>query len=238
MLFSSFNLSINQSGQEQRKNTKCLFHNLLFIWFELEQQIQMFRSSTLLTRNPIHIFALMTTIVSSSYLLSNSIWHFSTANAIKSTSTSSISSSSSSSSTASSALDENGFLPDRNVYGEALQTCSLKPLTGYARSGKCSTGPNDQGTHTVCAQVTDEFLQYSRQRGNDLITPHPAYRFPGLKAGDKWCLCEYRWREAWHAGVAPLVVLEASHHKTLEAVDLSVLQQHELKSSKVKSESL
>lgn len=174
-----------------------------------------------LSRSTLSTLTIVTTLLSASY------WSFSASAA---------SHSHQSSSTAQ--LDENGFLPDRNVYGDALQTCSLKPLTGYARSGKCSTGPSDQGTHTVCAQVTDEFLQYSKQRGNDLITPHPEYHFPGLKAGDKWCLCEYRWREAWRAGVAPLVVLEASHHKTLEAVDLSTLKQYELKNQKNSNEFL
>lgn len=118
--------------------------------------------------------------------------------------------------------------PGRNVLGEALQTCSLRPRTGYTRSGACETGENDLGSHTVCAQVTAEFLEYSRSRGNDLITPHPEWDFPGLKPGDRWCLCAGRWLEAERAGVAPPVVLRATHQRALGTVALEPLKAHAL----------
>ena len=111
----------------------------------------------------------------------------------------------------------------RNVFGEPLITCSMEPLTGFYRNGCCETGEEDAGTHTVCAVVTEEFLAFSRERGNDLITPIPAYRFPGLKPGDKWCLCTLRWLEAYRAGVAPQVLLEATYEKTLDYIPLEEL---------------
>jgi uncharacterized protein len=114
--------------------------------------------------------------------------------------------------------------PDLNVLGEPLQDCSLRPLTGYNRSGTCETGPEDPGSHTVCAQVTREFLEYSLSRGNDLVTPVPEQDFPGLQPGDRWCLCAARWLEAFQAGVAPRVVLQSSHVRTLEIVDLEQLK--------------
>jgi hypothetical protein len=114
----------------------------------------------------------------------------------------------------------------KNVLGTELQVCSRRPLTGFYRDGCCNTGKGDAGMHTVCAQVTDEFLEFSRSRGNDLITPNPLFNFPGLKAGDQWCLCVQRWTEALEAGAAPPVVLEATHISTLEFVDLQQLQQH------------
>lgn len=110
-----------------------------------------------------------------------------------------------------------------NVFGEPLAACSQKPLTGFYRDGCCNTGEEDRGLHTVCAVMTDEFLEFSRAAGNDLITPQPIFRFPGLKAGDRWCLCALRWVEAWRAGKAPLVVLEATHEKTLDFVPLEEL---------------
>jgi uncharacterized protein (DUF2237 family) len=113
--------------------------------------------------------------------------------------------------------------PDKNVFGERLIPCSLDPLTGFFRDGCCSTGNIDHGTHTVCAVVTAEFLEFSRNQGNDLITARPEYLFPGLKPGDRWCLCVLRWREALDAGVAPQVVLEATHEKSLEYVPLEIL---------------
>ena len=116
--------------------------------------------------------------------------------------------------------------PDRNVLGEALETCSVRPRTGYTRSGSCETGPDDAGSHTVCAEVTAEFLEYSRSRGNDLITPHPEWDFPGLKPGDRWCLCAGRWLEAYRAGVAPPVVLRATHQRALGSVPLELLKDH------------
>ena len=111
-----------------------------------------------------------------------------------------------------------------NVLGTTLQTCSLDPVTGWFRDGCCETGPNDRGRHIVCAVVTDEFLAFSRSRGNDLSTPRPEFRFPGLKHGDRWCLCLDRWREAHAAGVAPKVVLEATHQIALERVSLETLE--------------
>ena len=116
----------------------------------------------------------------------------------------------------------------RNVLGEPLQSCSTAPLTGFFRSGCCDTGPEDRGLHVVCAQVTAEFLVFSRSRGNDLITPMPAYRFPGLKPGDRWCLCATRWLEALRAGVAPPVLLAATHERALEVVSLGDLKRHAL----------
>lgn len=114
----------------------------------------------------------------------------------------------------------------RNVLGGELEACSFDPLTGFYRDGCCHTGPEDSGTHVVCARVTREFLEFSLARGNDLITPRPQWRFAGLKPGDRWCLCVGRWIEALQAGVAPPVVLEATHANTLEHVTLAVLQQH------------
>ncbi|RPA67916.1 DUF2237 domain-containing protein [Cyclobacteriaceae bacterium YHN15] len=110
-----------------------------------------------------------------------------------------------------------------NVFGEKLLTCGTEPLTGFYRNGCCETGPDDLGTHTVCAVMTKEFLEFSLLRGNDLTTPRPEYAFPGLIPGDKWCLCASRWVEAYNAGVAPKIVLEASHEKTLEYVPLEEL---------------
>ena len=118
---------------------------------------------------------------------------------------------------------------DKNVLGTALQLCSLNPLTGFTRSCCCETGPNDNGSHTVCAQVTDEFLAYSISRGNDLSTPRPEYGFEGLKAGDRWCVCAARWLEASEAGFAPPVILEACHVNCLEIVSLADLKYHELR---------
>ena len=118
---------------------------------------------------------------------------------------------------------------DKNVLGTALQVCSLDPLTGFTRSGCCETGADDLGSHTVCAQVTDEFLAYSISRGNDLSTPRAEYNFAGLKAGDRWCLCAARWLEASEAGFAPPVILEATHEKCLEIVSLADLKYHELR---------
>jgi uncharacterized protein (DUF2237 family) len=118
-------------------------------------------------------------------------------------------------------------MPDaKNVLGTDLQSCSTDPITGFFRDGCCRSGAEDLGLHLVCAQVTDKFLAFSRLQGNDLITPVPEFHFPGLKAGDRWCLCVLRWREALEAGVAPPVVLEATHISTLEFVDLEDLQAH------------
>ena len=111
-----------------------------------------------------------------------------------------------------------------NVLGTPLQTCSTDPMTGWFRDGCCETQSADRGRHIVCAVMTDEFLRFSMSRGNDLSTPRPEYSFPGLKAGDRWCLCLERWREAHAAGVAPQVVLKATHQIALERVTLSTLQ--------------
>jgi uncharacterized protein (DUF2237 family) len=111
-----------------------------------------------------------------------------------------------------------------NVLGTPLVPCSYDPLTGYFRDGCCQTDERDQGSHVICAKVTQAFLDFSRQRGNDLITPRPDYRFPGLKAGDRWCLCALRWKEAFEAGVAPKVILESTHSRALEYVTLEQLQ--------------
>lgn len=115
-----------------------------------------------------------------------------------------------------------------NVLGTELQACSFDPITGYFRDGCCHTDASDQGTHVVCARVTAEFLQFSKQRGNDLSTPRPEYRFPGLKAGDRWCLCALRWKEALAAGMAPPVNLAATHAKVLNVVGLDELMEYAL----------
>ncbi|MEB3229246.1 MAG: DUF2237 domain-containing protein [Synechocystis sp.] len=112
---------------------------------------------------------------------------------------------------------------DKNVLGGDLNCCCKSPLTGFYRNGYCQTGPMDYGRHVVCAQVTAEFLAFSRARGNDLSTPLPAYQFPGLKPGDKWCLCAARWKEAKDAGMAPLVDLSATHQSALEVISLDEL---------------
>lgn len=114
----------------------------------------------------------------------------------------------------------------KNVLGGELASCGGRPLTGFFRNGRCETGPDDLGLHTVCAVMTDDFLRFSRSCGNDLTTPLPAYGFPGLKAGDRWCLCAGRWKEALDAGMAPSVVLEATHEETLAIVPLGVLKDH------------
>ena len=113
--------------------------------------------------------------------------------------------------------------PARNVLGRSLATCSTEPLTGYFRDGCCKTGPSDLGVHVVCAEVTEAFLSYTKSRGNDLSTPRPEFRFPGLKPGDRWCLCATRWLEAHEAGVAPPVHLAATHEKALEIVPREIL---------------
>jgi uncharacterized protein (DUF2237 family) len=114
----------------------------------------------------------------------------------------------------------------KNVLGGELQTCSNNPRTGFYRDGCCRTGPTDQGLHLVCALMTLEFLDFSRRRGNDLSTPNPLFDFPGLKPGDRWCLCVERWAEALEAGMAPQVVLEATHISALEFVDLEDLRRY------------
>jgi uncharacterized protein len=116
----------------------------------------------------------------------------------------------------------------KNILGDDLLPCSTDPVTGYYRSGSCETGETDSGVHVVCAVMTEEFLLFSRGRGNDLSTPRPEYDFPGLKPGDRWCLCAMRWEEARVAGVAPPVVLDATHMGSLEFCDEDHLRAHAL----------
>ncbi|MDZ7829533.1 MAG: DUF2237 domain-containing protein [Halofilum sp. (in: g-proteobacteria)] len=116
----------------------------------------------------------------------------------------------------------------RNVYGKKLETCGHDPVTGFYRDGCCNTGNDDHGIHTVCARVTEEFLAFSKRRGNDLTAPSPATGFRGLKAGDHWCLCAGRWLDAHKAGCAPGVYLRATHEETLAIIPLEVLEQYAL----------
>jgi uncharacterized protein (DUF2237 family) len=116
----------------------------------------------------------------------------------------------------------------KNVLGEKLQLCGDSPKTGYFRTGTCETGPQDQGSHVICAQVTETFLDFTKTMGNDLSTPSPMFGFPGLNPGDKWCLCALRWKEALKAGVAPPVVLAASHESALRYVSIENLKEHAL----------
>lgn len=116
--------------------------------------------------------------------------------------------------------------PEVNVLGGVLVPCGVDPLTGFYRDGCCSTGPEDLGRHVVCARMTRVFLEFSLARGNDLVTPRPEYAFVGLRPGDRWCLCAERWREALEAGVAPPVILEATHEAALRHVSLDQLTAH------------
>jgi len=115
-----------------------------------------------------------------------------------------------------------------NVLGEPLTPCSEEPLTGFFRDGCCNTAPEDLGRHVVCCRVTADFLAFSKSRGNDLSTPHPEFGFPGLQPGDQWCLCAARWQEALEAGMAPRVVLQATHAAALKIVKLADLKKHAL----------
>jgi uncharacterized protein (DUF2237 family) len=114
-----------------------------------------------------------------------------------------------------------------NVLGEVLTPCSMDPVTGYFRTGCCQTDASDRGSHVVCAVMTSEFLEFSHQQGNDLITPRPEFQFPGLKPGDRWCLCALRWVEALRAGVIAPVILESTHEKILDYVSLETLVHHQ-----------
>jgi len=116
-----------------------------------------------------------------------------------------------------------------NVLGTALESCCNDPMTGYWRDGYCRTAGEDRGTHVVCAVMTQEFLEYTKSRGNDLSTPNPAYRFPGLKPGDKWCLCILRWLEAEKAGVAPMVNLASTDDAALKYTNLELLKKYQIK---------
>lgn len=115
---------------------------------------------------------------------------------------------------------------EKNVFGEELKNCSLFPMTGFYRDGCCRTGPEDLGIHVVCAEVTEDFLEFSKLRGNDLTTPNPVYEFPGLKPGDRWCICAFRWKEAFDSGFAPPVILASTHESVLEVVSLEDLKKH------------
>ena len=114
----------------------------------------------------------------------------------------------------------------RNILGQILIPCSTDPMTGFYRTGCCETGEEDQGRHLICVVMTDSFLEFSKSKGNDLSTPHPEWGFPGLKAGDQWCLCALRWKEGLEAGCAPHVILECTHHNALQFVSLEDLHAH------------
>ena len=116
----------------------------------------------------------------------------------------------------------------KNVLDTNLEPCGIDPITGFYRDGYCNTGPGDLGTHTVCALVTDEFLEYSKSKGNDLSTPRPEFGFLGLKAGDRWCLCALRWEEARKAGCAPRIKLTSTNIKTLEIIELKYLKAYQI----------
>ena len=111
----------------------------------------------------------------------------------------------------------------KNILGTELISCSFDPLTGYFRNGYCQTDERDRGSHVVASVMSEEFLKFTKSVGNDLSTPNPIYNFPGLKAGDRWCLCALRWKEAYDIGSAPFVILEATHEKALDYIDLSAL---------------
>lgn len=115
---------------------------------------------------------------------------------------------------------------ERNVLGGALEPCGVDPVTGFFRDGCCSTGPEDVGSHTVCAVMTREFLDHQRSVGNDLVTPHPEWSFPGLQPGDRWCVVALRWAQAYADGVAAPVVLASTHERALDVIPLAALQQH------------
>ena len=117
----------------------------------------------------------------------------------------------------------------RNVLGEALESCCFAPKTGYFRDGYCRTDESDRGRHVVCAEMTESFLRFTKEQGNDLSTPRPEFGFPGLKPGDRWCLCALRWREAWEEDMAPPVILEACEQSALEVIPLEALQEHAIK---------
>ena len=116
----------------------------------------------------------------------------------------------------------------RNVLGTELEICCGSPMTGWYRNGKCETDSNDRGVHVVCAEMTAEFLEFTKSRGNDLSTPAPMFNFPGLKPGDRWCLCASRWREALEAGVAPPIILPSTEESALKYVSLEQLKQNAL----------
>ena len=116
----------------------------------------------------------------------------------------------------------------KNVFGEDIKECSREPMTGFYRDGSCNTDQSDLGSHTVCAQLTSEFLEYSARKGNDLSTPRPEFGFEGVNPGERWCLCAQRWLEAYKDGMAPKVILEATNEKVLEIIPLEYLKQKAL----------
>ena len=118
--------------------------------------------------------------------------------------------------------------PSINVFGEALGVCGEDPVTGYFRDGCCNTSGRDRGSHTVCVELTDEFLTFSKSRGNDLITPRPEFDFPGLIAGQRWCLCASRWLDSQEHGHAPRVILQSTHKRALEIIPLEILKRYAL----------
>ena len=115
-----------------------------------------------------------------------------------------------------------------NIFNEPLEACSFDPVTGFFRSGCCETSEQDTGSHTVCAIMTDEFLKFSKSKGNDLSTPVPAFDFPGLNSGDRWCLCAARWLEAYEAGSAPSIIARATHRRALETIPMEVMKEFSL----------
>ena len=115
---------------------------------------------------------------------------------------------------------------NKNIFGEVIETCSKETMTGFLRNGSCETLKDDIGSHTVCAIVTDEFLEYSKTKGNDLITPRPEFAFPGLKDGDKWCVCALRWLEALGDNVAPPIVAKSTNELALEVIEIDILKKH------------
>ena len=118
-------------------------------------------------------------------------------------------------------------MPDeKNVFGGKLETCCTTPMTGFYRDGCCRTGPEDLGLHVICAEMTEEFLEFSKSRGNDLTTPKPEFEFPGLKPGDRWCLCALRWKEALGDGIAPPVVLASTHESALKVLSIEDLKKY------------
>jgi uncharacterized protein (DUF2237 family) len=126
-------------------------------------------------------------------------------------------------------MQEKKMNSKKNVLGGRLEACCLAPKTGYFRDGYCRTDESDQGRHVVCAEMTEDFLRFTKERGNDLSTPRSEFDFPGLQPGDRWCLCARRWKEAWQEGLAPLVILEACDERTLDVISLESLKKKALK---------
>lgn len=126
-------------------------------------------------------------------------------------------------------MNTNAKVTKKNVLGGPLEACCYAPKTGYFRDGYCRTDDSDHGRHVICAEMTAAFLEFTKEQGNDLSTPRPEFGFPGLKPGDRWCLCALRWKEAWEENVAPPVILDACESPALEVVDLVALQENAIK---------